>query len=125
MSANLFEKVMAMGFIGASVFIMGVAFFKDTKATKHDSFKVRQELLTRNDTKMLYSTMSFFYLQGFEQESTDSFFTLHKIMEIEKPQIVALPISRDDYENKYLKAMGHPKYRDAMDKLIFNLNNED
>ena len=41
--------------------------------------------------------MSFFYLQGFQQESVESFFTLHKIMEIEKPQIVALPISHDDY----------------------------
>ena len=42
MSANLFEKVVAMGMIGASVFFMGVAFFKDSKTTKHDSFKVRQ-----------------------------------------------------------------------------------
>ena len=42
MSANLFEKVTAMGFIGASVFFVGIAFFKDTKTTKHDAFKVRQ-----------------------------------------------------------------------------------
>ena len=67
MSANIFEKVTALGFIGASVFFIGVPFFKDNKSSKHDSFKVRQELLSRVDTKMLYSTMSFFYLQGFQQ----------------------------------------------------------
>ena len=67
MSANIFEKVTALGFIGASVFFIGVSFFKDNKGSKHHSFKVRQELLSRVDTKMLYSTMSFFYLQGFQQ----------------------------------------------------------
>lgn len=55
--------------------------------------------------------MSFFYLLGFEQESVQSFYTLRKILEIQKPNIIALPISREDYEKKYLKAMAHPKFR--------------
>ena len=55
--------------------------------------------------------MSFFYLQGFQSESIESFFQLQKILEIEKPQIVALPISKEEYETKYIKAMAHPKYR--------------
>ena len=82
MSANLFEKVASMVFIGSSVLFVGYSYFKDPSTSKHDSFKVRQELLSRSDTKMLYSTMSFFYLQGFKQESLESFFILHKILEI-------------------------------------------
>lgn len=72
---------------------------------------------------MLYSTISFFYLQGFHPKSIESFFTMQKILEIEKPNMVVLPISKDDYEEKYLKVMKHPKYREAMDKFIFNLKN--
>lgn len=125
MSANLFEKVVASGLIGTSILFIGFSFFRDKKSNKHDAFKVRQELLARHDTKMLYSTMSFFYLQGFKQDSLESFYNLRKIMEIEKPNIVALPISKHDYENKYLQAMKHPKYRAAMDKFLVHLRNED
>lgn len=111
MSANLVEKGFIMFAIGASVLFVGGMYFRGPKVEKHNAFKVRQELLKRHDTKMLYSTMSFFYLQGFQPESIDSFYTLHKILEIEKPNIVALPISKEDYEKKYLKAMAHPKFR--------------
>ena len=60
---------------------------------------------------MLYSTMSFFYLQGFKSKNLDSFYKLHDVLSIEKPQLVALPISKDDYDEKYLKVIHHPKFR--------------
>jgi hypothetical protein len=76
---------------------MASMYLRGPKKEKHNAFKIRQELVKRHDTKLLYSTMSFFYLQGFESESIDSFITLKKILDIEKPNIVALPISKSDY----------------------------
>lgn len=64
---NLLEKGVALGAIGISVLIVGRSFFSGPKVEKQNAFKIRQELLKRSDTKMLYSTMSFFYLLGFEQ----------------------------------------------------------
>lgn len=60
---------------------------------------------------MLYSTMSFFYLQGFQSKSLESFYKLYDILKIEKPQLVAIPVSKEDYDEKYLKVMSHPKFR--------------
>ena len=55
--------------------------------------------------------MSFFYLQGFKSKNLDSFYKLHDVLSIEKPQLVALPISKEDYDEKYLKVIHHPKFR--------------
>ncbi len=55
--------------------------------------------------------MSFFYLQGFQSKSLDSFYKLYDILRIEKPQLVAIPVSKEDYDDKYLKVMSHPKFR--------------
>lgn len=73
---------------------------------------------------MLYSTMSFFYLMGFKSKDPDSFVTLQSILNIETPQIVAIPLSKDDYEEKYEKAMSHPRFREAMDNFKFNVKNK-
>lgn len=68
---------------------------------KEDAFKIRQDLLKEKNVKMLYSTMSFFYLMGFKSKDPHSFITLQTILNIENPQIVALPLSKEDYEEKY------------------------
>lgn len=47
---------------------------------------------------MLYSTMSFFYLMGFKSKDPHSFITLQTILNIETPQLVAVPLSKEDYE---------------------------
>ena len=65
--------------------------------------------------------MSFFYLQSFKQKSIESFLTMHKILKIEQPNYIALPISKEDYSQKYLKVVGHPKFRESMDKFVHNL----
>jgi hypothetical protein len=111
MSVNLFEKIFLAGSIGVSILFMGAMYFKSPKGEKHDSFKVRQELVKTNDVKMLYSTMSFFYLQGFKSKSIESFYRLYDIMKIEKPQLVAIPVSKEDYDDKYSKVISHPKFR--------------
>jgi len=69
MSISLFEKMFVAGSIGASILYMGAMYFKSPKSEKHDAFKVRQELVKTDDVKMLYSTMSFFYLQGFKSKN--------------------------------------------------------
>ena len=62
---------------------------------KEDAFQIRQDLLKTKNVKMLYSTMSFFYLYGFEPKNANSFITLQNILSLEQPQIVSVPISRD------------------------------
>ena len=69
MSMNLFEKIFLVGTLGVSTLFAGSMYFKKPKVQKNDAFKIRQELLKEHDVKMLYSTMSFFYLQGFKQKS--------------------------------------------------------
>jgi hypothetical protein len=69
MTMNLVEKGFAIGSITLSVAFMGYMYFQQPKVKKHDAFKVRQELLKSDDVKMLYSTMSFLYLQGFKSKN--------------------------------------------------------
>lgn len=64
---NLVEKAFALGAIGVSVLFIAKSYFSGPKVEKYNAFKIRQELLKREDTRMLYSTMSFFYLMGFQQ----------------------------------------------------------
>jgi len=42
MSANIVEKLFAVGAIGISVFFMGAMYFKGPKVEKKSAFKVRQ-----------------------------------------------------------------------------------
>ena len=50
--------------------------------------------------------------------------TLQSILNIEKPSIVAVPISKDEYEEKYEKALKHPRFRDAMDRFKHSVKNK-
>lgn len=68
--------------------------------------------------------MSFFYLMGFKSKEPKSFITLQSILNIEPPQIVAVPLSKDDFEEKYEKALNHPRFRAAMDSFKFNVKNK-
>lgn len=71
--------------------------------------------------------MTFFYLQGFQKQNTNSLFKLYDIMEISKPQIVfkfiqvALDISKDDYEQNYIPITKHPKFNDIMKKVNYHM----
>lgn len=68
--------------------------------------------------------MSFFYLLGFKSKDPHSFINLQTILNIETPQLVAVPLSKEDYEEKYEKAMGHPRFRAAMDSFKFSVKNQ-
>ena len=37
---------------------------------------------------------------------------------------MAVPISKDEYEEKYEKALGHPRFREAMDRFRFSVKNK-
>jgi hypothetical protein len=124
LNASIFEKVVLGGLVTSTAIFTCWAIFRDPEVQKEDAFKIRQELLKERNVKMLYSTMSFFYLQGFKSKDPQSFITLQTILNIEAPQIVALPLSKDDYEEKYEKAMGHPRFRAAMDAFKFSVKNK-
>ena len=68
MNANLFEKVMLGGMVSVTALFIGFNFFKKPEIKKEDAFKIRQDLLKTKNVKMLYSTMSFFYLYGFQSK---------------------------------------------------------
>lgn len=70
---------------------------------------------------MLYSTMSFFYLVGFQSQNPKDFITIHEILKADSPQLVVVPLSHEENYDKYYKARCHPKFRDAMDAFKYSL----
>jgi len=54
--------------------------------------------------------MSLFYLQGFEEGSLQSFWTLYDILHIAKPKFVALSLSKEEHDEKYRQVLNHPKF---------------
>lgn len=76
-NASLFEKVTLGALVSSTAaFAVWSIFFNGPVVKKEDAFKVRQELLMQKDVKMLYSTMSFFYLLGFHSKDPSSFYNL-------------------------------------------------
>ena len=124
LNASIFEKVFLGGLVTSTAVFTCWSIFRDPEVKKEDAFKIRQDLLKEKNVKMLYSTMSFFYLCGFKSKDPHSFITLQTILNIENPQIVALPLSKEDYEEKYEKALGHPRFRAAMDAFRFSVKNK-
>lgn len=123
LNASIFEKLVLGAMVTSTAAFAGYCMFKDPEVKKEDAFKVRQELLHKKNVKMLYSTMSFFYLMGFKSKDPESFITLQSILNIETPQIIAVPLSKEDYDEKYEKAMSHPRFKDAMNNFRFNVKN--
>ena len=82
-------------------------------------YKKRLEMLSKENVKILYSTMSFLYLYGYKNQDLDSFFTLHDILHFSKPNLVAIPLSEKEYQDTYTKVMGHPKFDETMQRLEY------
>jgi hypothetical protein len=100
-NASLFEKIVLGTAVSSTAVFALYSIFKDPEVKKEDAFQTRQQLIQQKNVKMLYSTMSFFYLEGFKSKDPNSFITLQSILNIETPQIVAVPLSKEDYEEKY------------------------
>lgn len=94
-NASIFEKILLGTAITSTAGFILYTMFKQPEVKKEDAFKIRQELLEKKNVKMLYSTMSFLYLYGFKSKDPDSFVTLQRILGLDAPHIVAVPISKD------------------------------
>ncbi len=70
--------------------------------SKETVVEKRDKILHDPNVRILYSTMTFFYLLGYEPGSVKSLFTLHDILSISKPSLIALPLSEKEYNEKYL-----------------------
>jgi len=84
-----------------------------------DNYKKRIELLEKDDVKMLYSTMSFLYLQGYKKKDLDSFFTLYEILQMSKPNLVAIPCSEKEYKEKYATLTHSKKFEEDMKRAEY------
>lgn len=94
-----FEKILIMSSL-AGVGLAGVYSVLSNKAEsakKEDLMIIRERLVKDPQIKILYSTMTFFYLQGFEQRKLDSFYKFYDILGVAKPKFIALPISAEEY----------------------------
>ena len=67
-SASIFEKLVVSGMVSSTMLFIGYTMFKPADIKKEDAFKIRQDLVEQKQVKMLYSTMSFFILQGFKSK---------------------------------------------------------
>lgn len=82
-----------------------------------ETLEIRKKILANNHVKILFSTMSFFYLQGFKPKEMLSLSTLYDILTIAKPNYIALQLSEKEYNEKYVPTMKHPLFPGIMDKI--------
>ena len=68
---------------------------------------------------MLYSTMSFLYLQGYKKKDLDSFFTLYDILQMAKPNLVAIPLSDKEYREKYAVLVQSKKFEEDVKRAEY------
>ena len=62
MKATTLEKVFVLGSLALTGLFASYQVFKPSAVKKEKSAEVRERLLKEGATRMLYSTMSFFYL---------------------------------------------------------------
>jgi hypothetical protein len=82
-------------------------------------YQKRLDMISKENVKVLYSTMSFLYLHGYKNKDMDSFFTLHDMLHLAKPNLVAIQLSEKEYQDTYTKIMGHPKFDETMQRLEY------
>ncbi len=82
-------------------------------------YQKRLEILKKENVKILYSTMSFLYLYGYEPKHQDSFFTLYDILNFFKPNLVAVSLSEKEYQDTISKLMGAPKFDEMMQRVEY------
>ena len=56
----------------------------------------RKRVINHPNMRVLYSSMSFFYLQGYES-GPQNLFLLRDVLDVAKPKLVALQLSEADY----------------------------
>lgn len=67
----------------------------------------RKGVINDPNMRVLYSSMSFFYLQGYES-GPKNLFLLRDVLDVAKPKIIALQLSEADYNTEYLEVVKHP-----------------
>lgn len=92
-----------------------------------ENIEIRKKVLSNPNVKILFSTMSFLYLQGFKPMDMLSLSTLYDILKISKPNYIALQISEKEYQEKYLPTTKHPLFNGIIDKidLLLRINSEE
>jgi len=63
--------------------------------------------------------MSFMYLQGYNKKDLDSFFTLYDILQLSKPNLVAIPLSKKEAQDEYMKIINGPKFEETMKRAEY------
>jgi len=79
--------------------------------------ETRKRVTADKNVKILFSTMSFLYLQGFKSQEFKSMTLLHDIFKIASPNFIALQLSQKDYAEKYIPILKHPRFPEIMDKV--------
>jgi hypothetical protein len=97
MNATALEKGVVLASLALTGSFAGYMMFKPAGVTKEKSADVRARLHREGATRMLYSTMSFFYLDPFQQEDAQSFRRMKEILDLGAPQLVALQLSEKEY----------------------------
>ena len=91
---NILEKIAVIGSVSAvTVFGLNAYLRPKVRSSKQDFHLLREQLVKTREVRMLYSTMSFFYLQGFRQTDPKSFLTLKEVLKLSPPNLVILQLS--------------------------------
>ena len=63
--------------------------------------------------------MSFLYLEGYKRKDIDSFFTLYDILQLSKPNLVAVSLSEKEFKESYYPITINPKFDEMMQRAEF------
>ncbi|CAD8073908.1 unnamed protein product [Paramecium sonneborni] len=80
----------------------------------------RNAILNKDNMRVLYSTMTFFYLQGYKKTGED-LALLKEVLDVAKPKLVALQISEKQLEEEYRPILRNPHLQEIMKKVDYHL----
>lgn len=63
--------------------------------------------------------MSFLYLEGYKKNDLNSFFTLYDILQLAKPNLVAIPLSEKEYREEFQNIVQGPKFEEIMQRAEY------
>eukprot|EP01017_Pseudomicrothorax_dubius_P005905 TRINITY_DN11605_c0_g1_i1.p1 TRINITY_DN11605_c0_g1~~TRINITY_DN11605_c0_g1_i1.p1 ORF type:complete len:232 (+),score=46.35 TRINITY_DN11605_c0_g1_i1:128-823(+) len=126
---SLLEKGLILGSLGAiggySVYFVLKHRVGRVSTSSAEYFQRRLELLKNPKIKILYSTMTLLYLQGIERNETSGLYDLHELLDLSRPNFVALPISEKDFADRYKQIINTPRYPESMKKLEYFLKTKE
>ena len=120
---SIFEKGLIIssliGVVGVGTYYTIKYNYGGQKMSRSEMYEKRLQLLEKENVKMLFSTLSFFYLQGYDKKQLSSYYTFYDMLHLAKPTLIALQLSEDEYQKKLANFVDSPKFYESMERVEY------